>query len=152
MATREEAFPVRLSSSRGHAARQDEEHAHATSRCEIEGFTVRGHGTRYLAPNTRHISVSLSPAVSPCLIAPMLLCVKVVPGSSRDRVSGRYADGIKVQVSAAPQRGKANAAVIAVLAEFFSVKPSNVELISGVGNPRKQFRISGRAETDLAAK
>jgi uncharacterized protein (TIGR00251 family) len=82
----------------------------------------------------------------------MLLSVKVVPGSSRDRVVGRYADGIKVQVSAAPERGKANAAVIRVLAEFFAVKPPDVELISGAGNPRKQFRISGRTETDLAAK
>lgn len=69
--------------------------------------------------------------------------VKVVPGASRDRVAGRYADGIKVQVSAAPERGKANAAVIKVLAEFFAVKPAQIELISAPANPRKQFRING---------
>ena len=81
----------------------------------------------------------------------MLIHVKVVPGSSRDRVVGRYADGIKVQVSAPPERGKANAAVARVLAQFFGVKPSQVGLIGGAGNPRKQFRISG-VDPDAAAR
>ena len=82
----------------------------------------------------------------------MLLHVKVVPGSSRDRVVGRYGDAIKVQVSAAPEKGKANAAVIKVLAEFFGLKPSQVCLIGGAGNPRKQFRLSGLDEADFTAK
>jgi uncharacterized protein (TIGR00251 family) len=73
----------------------------------------------------------------------MTLNVKVVPGASRDRVAGRYGDGIKVQVSAPPEKGKANEAVTRVLAEFFGVKGSEVALVSGHGNPRKQFRISG---------
>lgn len=73
----------------------------------------------------------------------VILHVKVVPGSSRDRVAGRYADGIKVQVSAPPERGKANEAVARVLAEFFNVRPAQVELISAPSNPRKQFRING---------
>ena len=69
----------------------------------------------------------------------------------RDRVVGKYGDGMKVQVSAAPERGKANAAVVRVLAEFFSVKPSQVGLIGGAGNPRKQFRISG-VDPEAAAR
>jgi uncharacterized protein len=82
----------------------------------------------------------------------MLLNVKVVPGSSRDRVVGRYGDGIKVQVSAPPERGKANAAVVRVLADFFGVKASEVGLIGGAGNPRKQFRISGADAAAVARK
>jgi uncharacterized protein (TIGR00251 family) len=82
----------------------------------------------------------------------MLLSIKVVPGSSRDRVVGRYGDAVKVQVSAAPERGKANAAVAKVLAEFFGVKQKEVELVSGAGSPRKQFRISGLDEAALRAK
>jgi uncharacterized protein (TIGR00251 family) len=80
------------------------------------------------------------------------LAVKVVPGSSRDRIAGRYGDSIKVQVSAPPERGKANAAVARVLAEFFGVKPAQVELISAPGNPRKQFRISGIDPAVAAAR
>lgn len=82
----------------------------------------------------------------------MVVAVKVVPGASRDRVVGKYGDAIKVQVSAAPQKGKANTAVIKILAEFFDIKPVQIELISGAGNPRKQFRISGLDPTVFAAK
>jgi uncharacterized protein (TIGR00251 family) len=78
--------------------------------------------------------------------------VKVVPGSSRDRVVGRYGDALKVQVSAAPERGKANAAVGKLLAEFFGVKESQVELVNGAGSPRKQFRISGLDDAAIQAK
>lgn len=73
----------------------------------------------------------------------ILLNVKVVPGASRNRVAGRYGDGIKVQVAAAPEKGKANAAVAQVLAEFFDIPSRQVELVHGHGNPRKQFRLSG---------
>ena len=81
-----------------------------------------------------------------------LLLVKVVPGASRDRVVGRYGQAIKVQVSAAPEKGKANAAVAAVLAEFLGVRVGQVELVSGAGNPRKQFRIIGLDQAQLDAK
>lgn len=86
------------------------------------------------------------------LSLPMIFHVKVVPGSSRDRVVGWYGDAVKVQVSAAPEKGKANAAVARVLAECFGVKLSAVELVGGAGNPRKQFRISGLDPAVFAAK
>jgi len=43
----------------------------------------------------------------------LILHVKVVPGASRDRVAGRYGDGIKIQTSAPPEAGKANGEVVA---------------------------------------
>ena len=82
----------------------------------------------------------------------ILINVKVVPGSSRDRVAGRYGDGIKVQVSAPPEKGKANEAVARVLAEFLGVKTADVALVAGHGNPRKQFRISGVEQGAMAEK
>src|SRR5437868_10730221 len=65
------------------------------------------------------------------------LQVKVVPGSSRNRVVGMLGDALKVQVAAAAEKGKANEAVREVLAEFFGVKLGQVELISGQTQPRK---------------
>src|SRR6476620_2636829 len=50
------------------------------------------------------------------------LNVKVVPGASRDRVVGRYGDGVKVQVSAPPEGGKANKAAIEVNARAPGVR------------------------------
>ena len=84
--------------------------------------------------------------------ATCILRVKVVPGASRDRVAGRYGDGIKVQTSAPPEAGKANAAVVKILAQFLSLKPAQVQLASAPANPRKQFRISGLTPAQLAEK
>ena len=80
------------------------------------------------------------------------LDVKVVPGASRDRVAGRYGGGIKIQTSAPPEGGKANAAVTAILAQFLGLTPNQVQLISAPANPRKQFRISGLTAQALADK
>ena len=81
-----------------------------------------------------------------------VLAVKVTPGSSRDRVAGRYGDGIKVQTSAPPEGGRANAAVARILAQFLNVRPAQVVLISSAANPRKLFRICGLTADQLAEK
>jgi uncharacterized protein len=71
------------------------------------------------------------------------LHVKVVPGASRNRVVGMLGDALKVQVAAAPEKGKANDAVREVLAAFFGVKIGEIELISGQSQPRKTFLLNG---------
>jgi uncharacterized protein (TIGR00251 family) len=79
------------------------------------------------------------------------LAIKVVPGASRDRVVGRYGDAVKVQVNAAPEAGKANKAVVRILAEFLNVKPDQIEITRGHGLPWKIVEVSGmsQAEVDL---
>src|SRR5947207_8641105 len=61
-------------------------------------------------------------AGSPCYKIMATLHVKVVPGASRDRIAGKLGDALKVQVSAAAERGKANAAVIAVIAATLGLR------------------------------
>ena len=73
------------------------------------------------------------------------LAVKVVPGASRNAVTGAYGDGIKVTVSAAPERGAANDAVIRLLAEVLGVPTSNVQIVRGQTSPRKEVLIVGLA-------
>lgn len=82
----------------------------------------------------------------------MVLHVKVVPGASRDRVVGRYGEGVKVQTSAPPEGGRANAAVAGILAQFLGVRVGQVALVSSAANPRKQFRISGVSAAQVAEK
>jgi uncharacterized protein len=65
---------------------------------------------------------------------------------------GRYGAGIKIAVAAPAERGKANAAVVAVLAEWLGVREGDVELASGPANPRKVFRIASMDEAALARK
>lgn len=69
--------------------------------------------------------------------------VKVVPGASRDRVAGLLGEALKVQVSAPPEKGKANAAVAKLLAKTLGVSAKGVTLISGPTSPRKTFLAKG---------
>jgi uncharacterized protein (TIGR00251 family) len=80
------------------------------------------------------------------------LNVKVVPGASRTRFVGRYGQGIKVQVAAPPEGGKANAAVIALLAQVLNVAANAVEIAAGHSSPRKVLLIRGLDPAALQAK
>jgi uncharacterized protein (TIGR00251 family) len=69
--------------------------------------------------------------------------VKVVPGASRTRIQGLHGDALKVQVAAPPEGGKANAAVVALLAEALGTTPNQVALVRGAGSPRKTIAVRG---------
>ncbi len=77
--------------------------------------------------------------------------VKVVPGASRDRIMGLLGDALKVQISAPPEKGRANAAVIEVLAKALGVSGKSISLVGGVTSPRKSFHIYGRSVSEVRA-
>jgi hypothetical protein len=87
------------------------------------------------------------------------LLVRVTPKSSRDEVTGihRACDGataLSVKVTAAPDRGKANAAVVAVLADALSVAKSQFSVVSGETNRNKTVLFTGDSrvlEANIAA-
>ncbi|MCE5278317.1 MAG: DUF167 family protein [Planctomycetaceae bacterium] len=72
-----------------------------------------------------------------------VIAVKAVPGSSRDKIVGVLGDAMKIATSAAPEKGKANAAVAAILAKALGLDRRAVTLVSGPTNPRKEFLIAG---------
>jgi uncharacterized protein (TIGR00251 family) len=78
--------------------------------------------------------------------------VKAVPGASRDRIAGLYGDSLKVQVSAPPEGGKANARIEAVLAEALQVPVRSVQVVAGHGHPRKVVAVRGLSAADLRAR
>lgn len=74
----------------------------------------------------------------------MVLTVKAIPKSSRDEIAAVLEDGsLKVKVTAAPEKGKANLAICAVLAAAFDVPRGNVEIVRGANAALKQVVISG---------
>lgn len=77
----------------------------------------------------------------------VLVRVKAVPGSSRNRVQGVLGDHLKVQISAAPEAGKANAAIVDLLAALFRSPRSSVRQETGASNPRKSFTILGATDS-----
>ncbi|MBN1488872.1 MAG: YggU family protein [Phycisphaerae bacterium] len=79
------------------------------------------------------------------------LPVKVVPGASRDRIAGLLGDALKIAVAAPPEKGKANQAVIQLLAKAVGVKRQAVEVVAGHTQPRKTIAIAGVTATQLRA-
>lgn len=73
--------------------------------------------------------------------------VRVTPKSSRDGVDGteETAQGValKVRVRAIPDKGAANAAVIATLADWLGVAKSTIMLVSGATTRIKVIAIAG---------
>ncbi len=80
------------------------------------------------------------------------LKVKVVPGASRTRVVGWLGDALKVRVSAPPEKGKANAAVAAVVAEALGLPAGSVAVVSGKSSPRKQLEIRGLGRQEIVRR
>ena len=75
--------------------------------------------------------------------------VKAVPGASRDGIAGAIGDRLKIRVSAPPEGGKANKAIVRVLAEALGVRAADVTLESGSSNPVKVLRVRGADEDAL---
>ncbi len=71
------------------------------------------------------------------------IAVKVVPGASRDRIVGPLGDDLKIQVAAPPEKGRANAAVVRLLAEALGVSENKVSVVAGPTSPRKTVRVEG---------
>ncbi|MGA8203530.1 MAG: DUF167 domain-containing protein [Woeseiaceae bacterium] len=80
------------------------------------------------------------------------LQVKVVAGSSRSCIAGWLGDTLRIRVSAPPERGKANAAVEALLSETLGLSVSEVKIVSGTSSPRKVVRILGLSEAEIRRK
>jgi len=71
------------------------------------------------------------------------LLVILTPGASSNTIVGRHGDGWKVRVAAAPERGRANAALVALLAKTLGVPPSGIRVAAGQTYRRKVVEIDG---------
>ena len=78
------------------------------------------------------------------------LRVKAVPGASRDSIAGILGDRLKVRVSPAPEGGRANTAIVKLLAKSLKLRPDQIELVSGHTNPEKVLVISARSTAQLS--
>jgi uncharacterized protein (TIGR00251 family) len=87
------------------------------------------------------------------------LAVRAQPGAKKTAIIGIYGEGataqFKIAVHAPPIEGRANEALIAFLADTFSLPKNSVELISGELARSKVFLLRGitleTARTKLAA-
>ena len=73
----------------------------------------------------------------------------VQPGAGKTAVVGRHGDALKVRVAAPPEGGRANDAVVALIAQTFDVKLAAVSLASGESSRAKRVQIDGIAESEV---
>ncbi len=78
-----------------------------------------------------------------------VLPVRARPGARQNAVLGERSGALRVAVSAAPEKGKANAAILGLLAAALGCKASQVALLSGETSREKTFLVSGIAPDDL---
>ncbi len=81
-----------------------------------------------------------------------VIAVKATPGSSRDKVVGVLGDCLKIATSSAAEKGRANASIAKTLAGALGVGKRDVEIVSGMTNPRKEFRSAGLSASDVRGR
>ena len=77
------------------------------------------------------------------------LSVKVVPRASRDEVVGWSGGVLRLRVSEPPQDGRANAAVVALLAAALGVRKSAVAISTGHASAMKRVAIEGLTRDEI---
>ena len=81
-----------------------------------------------------------------------VLPVRAQPGARRAGVLGEQAGALKVAVTAPPEDGRANKALIEVLREALKVKRSQIALLSGEASREKRFLVRGVSKAELAER
>ena len=83
------------------------------------------------------------------MITQVRIALKVQPGARRTEIVGFEDDVLSVRVTAPPERGKANRAVIELLARTLGVPKRNVTISLGAASRRKVALIEGLEEAGV---
>lgn len=78
-----------------------------------------------------------------------VLVVRVTPRADHDEVAGWQGDELRVRLRAPPVDGRANKALVRLLASRLNVPRSSIELVSGATARVKRLRVEGLSEAEL---
>ena len=81
-------------------------------------------------PDLRHLAVPGA-----------ILDLRVTPGASADRVAVAESGLIRVSVTAVPEKGRATASVVKLLAKALGIPASRLSLIRGATSRDKSFQV-----------
>jgi uncharacterized protein len=81
-----------------------------------------------------------------------VLPVRAQPGARKNGVKGEQAGSLKVAVTAPPDQGRANQALVEVLRDALHVKRSQIELLGGATSRNKRFLVRGITKGELEAR
>jgi uncharacterized protein len=69
--------------------------------------------------------------------------LRIAPGSRETAVVGRYGSSWKIRVAAAPERGRANSALIAYLARELGIAQAGIKVVAGATGRDKLVELPG---------
>jgi len=81
-----------------------------------------------------------------------ILPVHAQAGARRSGILGERAGALRVAVTSPPEKGKANAAIMALLAELLGCRPAQIALLSGETSRKKRFLVAGHTPDELRPK
>ncbi len=111
--------------------------------------TKRGPGSGVRGPEADQVALPeyVEPLAGGCRIA-----VKVHPRARRERIAGALGGALRLEVTAAPERGAANEAVERLLAGVFDVPRSAVSVVSGHASRTKKVEVVGVSPREALAR
>lgn len=71
------------------------------------------------------------------------VAITVSPGAARTELVGRHGDGWRARVAAPPERGRANRALVELIAELAGVSRDRVAVVAGSAARRKVVDVDG---------
>ena len=78
--------------------------------------------------------------------------IRAKPGARKNAVVGEHQGALCIAVTAAPERGKANAAIVEVLADFLDCRPARLTLVAGATSRQKSILVHGFSVAELREK
>lgn len=83
-----------------------------------------------------------------------ILLIRAVPNAGRDACAGLMEDGVtwKIRLAAPAVDGRANAALVEVLAKFLGIPRCAVTLVAGASSRSKRVRVDGLTPEEAGAR
>ena len=81
-----------------------------------------------------------------------LLSIQAQANARRNEISRREGGILRVAITQAPEKGKANKAIIEVISKRLTLKKSQLELISGATSRQKKFLVRGISPEELSQR
>jgi uncharacterized protein (TIGR00251 family) len=82
----------------------------------------------------------------------VILPIRAQPGARKTALIGEHGGALKLAVTAPPEDGRANAALVDLVRELLGLKRSQVELIGGATSRNKSILIRGMPADQIAAR
>ena len=77
------------------------------------------------------------------------IVVKVAAGASHSAISGWHNQCLKVRLTTAPERGKANTALIALLSQALGLSKKSISIVRGQHSSLKTLEICGLSVSEI---